>query len=188
MNSKQFEEALKRAGYYEDFCSRIEEIVSQRNCNEYQARLQASKEYRQAAETARNIEQREKRASKGGASQGNNSNQSSAAPLPQVDEALFEGRRTTEAENIRWVADNLASEKPNLDEAPSKTAVALLSDCQQFPQFRVDFWKNMYTKLISKEQLADGDKDDEQYDGKPTVDTLEQIRQMREKAENHATR
>jgi len=85
------------------------------------------------------------------------------------------------AEMIQWVAANLRGDM-NLSTCPGRDAFALMADCKQFPTFRLDFWKTMYTKVVpSRAQLSEDDGDDE-LDGTAALAVLTKIAAIAKKA------
>ena len=174
--SPQFESRLKAAGAWEDFCDYMQSLIDQGE-KEFSARRKATERFAPAATAGKQL-MRERRG---------RSSKEKGEPLPAVDDDIFQGRSASEAEVVRWVADNLLAGDVNPETAPSKTAYALLSDCRQFPQFRIDFWKSMWTKLLSKSQIeGDLDDDDGNWDGKVQSDTISKVLQFRQQAEKTA--
>lgn len=192
--SKQFREALQAIGEYDNFCDHYNTLLEQGE-TEAKAKQKSVRKFRPSATAGEKL-LKEKEANKqndsmdgrkrsGRKKNENGSDEGSMSGLPEVKEAEFEGTNpdATEAEIIRWVAEKLMSADPNPQDAPNMTAYALLNDCRQFPDFRRDFWKNMWTKLVSKGQIEDNDDDTGGYDGQPTVETIESIENMRQEAE-----
>jgi hypothetical protein len=54
-------------------------------------------------------------------------------------------------------------------------AFALLKDCRQFPVFRIDFWKSMYTKLIPNRSVITDEESGDDLDGSQTMIVLRKI-------------
>jgi hypothetical protein len=96
--------------------------------------------------------------------------------------ASLVGKKPKPAEVIQWVANNLSG-PPDFASCPGLAAYTLLMDCQKFPPFRVDFWKNMWTKLIpARAQLVD--EDENEMDGQATIDFLQKIKAIGERIES----
>ncbi len=189
-NSQQFKENLQEAGLWEDYCERYDALVNQGYSEKY-AQATVTKEFKRAAEAAKNIKSRKKannasRKGQGKVSDGNDEQGSPPSLSMPEDDSIFEGKTATEAENVRWVAENLVSNQVKPEDAPSKTAWALLQDCRMNQGFRLDFWKNMYMKLVSKGQIEGNEDEKGDFDGQPQVETLDQILQTRDRALSEA--
>lgn len=87
--------------------------------------------------------------------------------LPLRDEerrAMFGGRKATASAGIRWVAAQLAYERPDWDSAPSEEAVAILNWARLSSVNESEFWRIMWVKVLpnrsqtEQEDLARGDE------------------------------
>lgn len=66
-------------------------------------------------------------------------------------------KKSRPTDMIQWVAANLRGDVDYAD-CPGRDAFSLLLDCQNFPAFRLDFWKSMYTRIIpNRAALSDDD-------------------------------
>lgn len=172
--SKQFRDRLKAAGLWEEYEEHYAALLSNGE-PENGARRKAAQKFAQGAEAGKRLIKERNR-------KDHADKQQEKAAL--VDPDVFEGKEANEAEVIRWVAANLTNSDARPEDAPSATAWSLLADCQRFPQFRIDFWKSLWTKLVSKGQIDAGDDEDEgNYDGEVTVNTINDIWRIKEQAE-----
>lgn len=102
--------------------------------------------------------------------------------LREVSPADFPDKVATEAENIRWVARNMAMIPKSITPAdcPSPIAWNLLAHCLESPQAKADFWKNTYPKLLPSRSQLEEDKA-EKFDGQGQIDVISQIQNIVDK-------
>ena len=109
--------------------------------------------------------------------QGTRKRSSRAAAPPAsvecVDISEWIDKHATTVECIRWVARYMDVMGVTPDLCPDPTAWALLRMCREYPQFKVEFYKTMWTKTIEKISADDGDV--KVMDGQPVVDHIERI-------------
>ena len=104
-------------------------------------------------------------------------------PLP-VNSKAFDGKKTvSEITNITWVADNMRVVNVTPEECPSLRAWNLLCECRENAFFRANFWKDHYSKMIPAKNTLDDGRDSAKIDGTPTMELIDRIRAMKEKAE-----
>ena len=84
---------------------------------------------------------------------------------------------------IKWVGSNIRGGM-NLETCPGKDAFNLMADCRQFPSFRLDYWKTMYTKVIPSRASLDDGAGIIVLDGEQTLEVLDKIKGIREAAES----
>jgi hypothetical protein len=93
------------------------------------------------------------------------------------------GKKPRPGDVMQWVANNMSLD-PDMESCPGMAAFTLLCDCLEYPQFRVDFWKTMWTRLVpAKTQLTD-EVEDGPIDGALTLELLAKIRKIRDDAVN----
>ncbi len=93
------------------------------------------------------------------------------------------GKKPKPGDVMQWVANNMSA-NPDMESCPGMAAFTLLCDCLEYPTFRVDFWKTMWTRLVpAKAQLTDDDPDGP-MDGALTLELLAKIRGIRDDAVN----
>lgn len=74
--------------------------------------------------------------------------------LRRVKKNQFEGKKCSEVEAVRWVADNMELEDPDPADCPSAAAWGMLSQCRNSAMFKSEFWRHTFTKLLpSKAQI-----------------------------------
>jgi len=103
----------------------------------------------------------------------------SRTTLELVPLESFEGRQATEGEVIRWVARYMGVADVKVEECPDPAAWSLLAACRRSPAFEGTFWQTMYTKIVPR--TVDEEKGVD-IDGTPTIDLIDRIRAVREKA------
>lgn len=90
------------------------------------------------------------------------------------DATVFEDKKPiSENEMIRWVFENMQTDGLLPKDAPSLGAWSLLQEVRDKPDFRKDFYKSMWPKLLAKEDAEKGGK--LQDDGKTTIELLDKL-------------
>jgi hypothetical protein len=98
------------------------------------------------------------------------------------------GKAATEPEIARWVFRNVDNPSPSAKECPDPFAWTLLRMCRQSESFLLILVKDVWTKLLSAEaRRAEAAGGGEAVDGKVTLELIEKIKGMSEKARNPIT-
>lgn len=104
-------------------------------------------------------------------------------PLPVAPPGLA-GRQTVEPEVARWVARNIDNADASPEDCPDPFAWTLLRMCRANSAFSLMFVKDIWTKLLATEaKRQDRSRTDGDYDGKPTVELIDQLLKFGEEAE-----
>lgn len=91
------------------------------------------------------------------------------------------GKKASEVEIVRWVAENIDYADPNPEECPHPFAWTLLRSCRGDVDFLIFFIKDIWTKLLpSRSQLEQGKS--KEIDGKVTIKMIERIQELSDKA------
>jgi len=96
-----------------------------------------------------------------------------------VSLSAFTGKEANEVESIRWVARNMTVSGVRAEDCPDPAAWGLLAACREFPPFRLEFWKTMYTKILPTRSQKDGDTGRGEYDGQRQVELCDQLLQFK---------
>ena len=96
--------------------------------------------------------------------------------------AELEGKASAEPEVIRWVARNIDNPTVDVEGCPDSFAWTLLRQCRENPPFRLFFIEKLWAKLIPNRSLQDVDKNDRSYDGTPTIELIQRIQAIFDKA------
>jgi hypothetical protein len=93
----------------------------------------------------------------------------------------------SEVESIRWVADNISRVDVSPHECPSAVAWTLLQACRDNVAFRIEFLTKMWPKLLPNRTHMDDPKDKSEVDGRPTLELIDRIQGIRDKAIDDTT-
>ena len=105
------------------------------------------------------------------------------APPPPVKLKAFKNKPPAgEIENISWVADMMRVVDVSPRGCPSLRAWNLLCECRDSRQFRHNFWKDHYGKIIPSKSQLDANKTDGRMDGQVTVGLIDRIQKASDKA------
>ena len=106
--------------------------------------------------------------------------QSPPEPLEQCPRGL-PNTKATELEIVRWVARAIDDPHVKPSQCPDPFAWTLLRQCRGDPSFCSSFIEKLWSKLIpSRSQLDQGDT--KAVDGQVTMDLIDRITAMRDKA------
>ena len=95
--------------------------------------------------------------------------------------AVLAGKTAPEPEIVRWVARNIDAPDASSENCPDPFAWTLLRECRENPQFRFFFIEKLWAKLLpSRAQQEDGPG--KAADGQPTMDLIDRILALRDKA------
>lgn len=98
----------------------------------------------------------------------------------------FAGKEASEVEIIRWVARWMCVADVTPADCPDAAAWNLRNQCLADSEFKADFWRTMYPKIIPSRGLLDGDNDKPPVDGLPQVDMIEKLLAVKAEAEGGA--
>ena len=79
--------------------------------------------------------------------------------LPAVRSGDFDGKKASEVEAIRWVADNMQILDPKPKDCPSAAAWGLLAQCRDSAIAQSDFWKQTFPKLLPSRTQMEQERD-----------------------------
>ena len=102
--------------------------------------------------------------------------------LPLAPAALA-GKSCSEPEIIRWVARNIDNPEAGPDDCPDPFAWTLLKQCRSDPEFVTFFIEKLWVKLLPTGANRDRNDTGGALDGRVTLDILERIMSIRDKAE-----
>ena len=95
--------------------------------------------------------------------------------LPPVRRGEFDGKKASEVQAIRWVADNMEVLDPCSDECPSSAAWGLLASCRKSPSAKADFWRNTFTKLMPSRAAMEKEEAGSAGDLSRAADVIEEL-------------
>jgi len=100
-------------------------------------------------------------------------------------EALIEAmpEKSKPTDMIQWVASSLSG-VVDMETCPGRDAFALYRDCRQFPSFRLDYWKTMYTKVIPSRATLTDEGGVIVLDGEQAMEVLSKISKIKQEAES----
>ncbi len=87
-----------------------------------------------------------------------------APGLKLAPASVFAGKTATPREVIEWVAGHLAIAEVEAKDAPSSAAWGMLCDIRRNPKMADNFWNTLYSKLLTKREVKDGEEEEEQQD------------------------
>jgi len=96
--------------------------------------------------------------------------------------AELDGKAAPEPETVRWVARHIDAPNPKPANCPDPFAWTLLRMCRESPDFCVFFVEKLWSKLIPSRAQIDQSSDAGPIDGKATMELIERIQRMRDKA------
>ncbi len=103
--------------------------------------------------------------------------------LPLAPAALA-GKTAMEPEVARYVARNIDNPAPSPEDCPDPFAWTLLRMCRENPAFALMFVKDIWVKLLIQQAKQDDAGGDEKMDGTPTLELIQRIREIRDKAKS----
>jgi hypothetical protein len=96
-------------------------------------------------------------------------------------------KEATEAENVKWVYNHLVSGS-DLDGCPSPGAWLELHLCRMDPGYLLEFMKGPRLKLLTPPKAAADIGNKKVLDGKPTIDLIDKILEIKRKANDRNTK
>ena len=87
----------------------------------------------------------------------------------------FFAKECSETETIRWVTANVDNPYATFADAPSPTALTLLSMCRESAGFKADFFNNQWTKLIPARSSFDSGDRGKGVDGTVEIELIGRI-------------
>jgi hypothetical protein len=103
---------------------------------------------------------------------------------PGSIKAVFADKKAPAVECVLWVARSMDLSDVKQEDAPDPLAWTLLQECQSNAGFRVDvFWKTLFPKVIpARSAIQDEGEGGDKVDGQPTMDLLDRLAGMRDRA------
>ena len=93
--------------------------------------------------------------------------------LELIDSENFDGKVVSENEKLRWIFENMQVEGISPENAPSPGTYSLLLELRKDNEQRRDFYKTLWPKLLTKEDIEKGGK--LQDDGKDVLDLIKRL-------------
>ena len=93
--------------------------------------------------------------------------------LSLISSENFDGKVVSENEKLRWIFENMQVEGILPENAPSAGTYSLLLELRKDNEQRRDFYKTLWPKLLTKEDIEKGGK--LQDDGKDVLDLIKRL-------------